>query len=81
MSLHYLDDFILVANDHLEAVFQKNTLKNSVEKLGVPMEVSKLEGPSQTLKSWGLKCTPSNYSCISHQISSLNQKRNWPISF
>ena len=30
MSLHYLDDFILVANDHLEAVFQKNTLKNSV---------------------------------------------------
>ena len=37
-----------------EAVSQKNTLTTAWEKLGVPMEVSKLEGASQTLKFLGI---------------------------
>jgi len=55
LSLHYLDDFIFVAKDYSEAVSQKNTLTKIWEKLGVPMEVSKLEGPSQTLKFLGIE--------------------------
>ena len=45
MSLHYLDDLILVAKDYSEALSQKNIL-TVWEKLGVPMEVSKLEVPT-----------------------------------
>ena len=58
--LHYLDDFILVAKNHSEAIIQKNTLTTAWEKLGVPMEVSKLEGPSQTLKFLGIEVDTVN---------------------
>ena len=58
--LHYLDDFILVAKNHSEAIIQKNTLTTVWEKLGVPMEVSKLEGPSQTLKFLGIEVDTVN---------------------
>jgi len=53
MSLHHLDDLISVAKDDSEALSQKNTLTAVWEKLGVPMEVSKL-GPSQMLKFLGI---------------------------
>ena len=66
MSLHYLDDFILVAKDYSEALSQKNILTTVWEKLGLPMEVSKLEGPTQKLKFLGM---PPSYSYASQKIS------------
>ena len=58
--LHYLDDFILVAKDYAEATAQKNILIKVWEKLGVPMEHSKLEGPSQSLKFLGIEVDTVN---------------------
>ena len=58
--LHYLDDFILVAKDYAEATAQKNILIKVWEKLGVPMEHSKLEGPSQSLKFLGIEIDTVN---------------------
>ena len=60
MLLHYLDDFILVTKDHSEAIIQKNIVITTWDKLGVPMEPSKLEGPSQTLKFLGIKVNTVN---------------------
>ena len=53
--LHYLDDFIMVASNQASAVAQKQMLVSMWERLGVPMEVSKLEGPSQSIKFLGIE--------------------------
>ena len=45
-GLHYLDDFILVAGDSCTAEYQCDILLATFEKLKVPIEQSKLEGPS-----------------------------------
>jgi len=54
-TLHYLDDFITVASSKTLAVSQKQSLISTWEKLGVPMEVSKLEGPVQCIKFLGIE--------------------------
>jgi len=46
LGLHYLDDFILMVSGQQAAEFQKNTLVTVFSRLGVPLEESKLEGPS-----------------------------------
>ena len=55
LGLHYLDDFILVVRDHQAAVSQKNTLVKVFSSLGVPLEVSKLEGPATCLTFLGIE--------------------------
>ena len=54
-SLHYLDDFIMVANSVDRAHFMKDTLILAFESLGVPLEYSKLEGPSSCLTFLGIE--------------------------
>ena len=51
-SLHYLDDFIMVTDSIGKAHFQKDTFFDS---LGVPLEYSKLEGPSTCLVFLGIE--------------------------
>ena len=53
--LHYLDDFILVAGSPHRAVHQKEIILKSFEKLKVPIEQSKLEGPSTCLSFLGIE--------------------------
>ena len=54
-TLHYLDDYILVAESSAEAERQKQTLVSTWERLGVPLEPSKLEGPSTCLMFLGVE--------------------------
>ena len=54
-GLHYLDDYVLVAKDLQSALLQKQTSVSMFEKLGVPMEVSKLEGPARCLVFLGIE--------------------------
>ena len=51
--LHYLDDFILVAGSLAEANVQKEILVSTCSALGVPLEPTKLEGPSTCLTFLG----------------------------
>ena len=53
--LHYLDDFILVADSVEHAITQKSTLISTFHRLGVPLELSKLEGPSTCLTFLGVE--------------------------
>jgi len=53
--LHYLDDFILVADSVDQAMSQKSTLISNFHRLGVPLELSKLEGPSTCLTFLGIE--------------------------
>ena len=53
--LHYLDDFILVADSVEQAITQKSTLISNFHHLGVPLEPSKLEGPSTCLTFLGIE--------------------------
>ena len=53
--LHYLDDFILVADSKQQAEDQKQILVSTCERLGVPLELSKLEGPSTCLTFLGIE--------------------------
>lgn len=53
--LHYLDDFIFVAASVDQAVSQKSMLISSFQHLGVPLELSKLEGPSTCLTFLGIE--------------------------
>ena len=50
--LHYLDDFIFVANNYVEAETYKHILIHSLADLGVPMELPKSKGPSTCLKNY-----------------------------
>ena len=54
-SLHYLDDYIIVTRDRKEAELQKSTLQTVFDSLGVPLELSKLEGPSTCLAFLGIE--------------------------
>ena len=54
-SLHYLDDFILVSKDQSSAALQKELLITNFQRLGVPIEESKLEGPSSCLTFLGIE--------------------------
>ena len=51
-SLHYLDDYIVVARDATQV---KHILVSVFESLGVSMELSKLEGPSTCLVYLGIE--------------------------
>ena len=53
--LHYLDDFILVSGSLVEASYQKNILISTCRALGVPLEPSKLEGPTTCLQFLGIE--------------------------
>ena len=54
-SLHYLDDFILVVANCQMALRQKDILLATFEELKVPIEQSKLEGPSTCLSFLGIE--------------------------
>ena len=54
-SLHYLDDYIIVTRDRKEAELQKSTLQTVFDNLGVPLELSKLEGPSTCMTFLGIE--------------------------
>ena len=53
--IRYLDDYIIVAKGKDEADYQKSQLVASFSELGVPIEPSKLEGPSQCLSFLGIE--------------------------
>ena len=53
--LHYLDDFILVADSKQQAEKQKQTLVSTCERLGISPELSKLESPSTCLTFLGIE--------------------------
>ena len=53
--IHYLDDYVIVAKEKDEADYQKSQLVASFSELGVPIEPSKLEGPSQCLSFLGIE--------------------------
>ena len=55
LSLHYLDDFILVAKSTAEATQQKHLLVSQFERLGIPLEPAKLEGPTTCLTFLGIE--------------------------
>ena len=50
-----MDDFILVASSRAEANAQKEILLATCSDLGVPLEPTKLEGPSTCLKFLGIE--------------------------
>lgn len=54
-SLHYLDDYILVATNPGEASHQRQTIVSVFHGLGVPLEPTKLEGPSSCLTFLGIE--------------------------
>ena len=54
-SLHYLDDYIIVSNSIDKALIQRDILTSTFESLGVPLEYSKLEGPSSCLTFLGIE--------------------------
>ena len=53
--IHFLDDYMLVVKEKDEADHQKSQLVAFFSKLGVPIEPSKLEGPSQCLSFLGIE--------------------------
>ena len=54
-SLHYLDDFILVEKSPIAAYEARQILTSSFKDLGIPLEPSKLEGPSTCLTFLGIE--------------------------
>ena len=54
-GLHYSDDFILLAESLQLAERQKDILLSMFQKLNIPMEESKLEGPSTCLTFLGIE--------------------------
>lgn len=53
--LHYLDDFMIVAESWEEACQGRDLLLQLWKELGVPIEESKLEGPSRCLEFLGIE--------------------------
>ena len=60
-GLHYLDDFILVAKSLQLAERQKDILLSVFRKLNIPMEESKLEGPSPCLSFLGIEVDTASF--------------------
>ena len=59
-SIHYLDEYIMVTNFLNKATIQKDILISTFESLGVPLEYSKLEGPSSCISGdWGRHRIPA----------------------
>jgi len=56
-GLYYLDDYIFVASDSSSAMAQKCT---TFTRLGIPLEQSKLEGPSLCLSFLGIEVDTDN---------------------
>jgi len=54
-SLHYLDDFILVSTSAASAEHQKHLLVSQFDSLGIPIEPTKLEGPTQCFTFLGIE--------------------------
>ena len=57
--LHYLDDYILVTSSKSEGEQQKQMLCSVFNKLKVPLQISKLEGPATCLSFLGLEVDTS----------------------
>ena len=56
LHFHYLDDYVMVTDSlEFKALIQENILISTFESLGVPLEYSKLEGPSSCMTFWGLR--------------------------
>jgi len=53
-TLHYFDDFVVVSPCQTSAEHDKQTLVSLWEQLGVSLETSKLEGPSNIPGDCGL---------------------------
>ena len=53
--LHYLDDFIFVSKSLDEAKQRRETLVSTFASLGIPLEPSKLEGPTRCLTFLGIE--------------------------
>ena len=53
--LHYLDDFTFVSESLEEASTNKQILVDTFNHLGVPLELSKLEGPVMCLTFLGIE--------------------------
>ena len=53
--LHYLDDFIFVSDSLEEASTNKQILVDTFNHLGVPLELSKVEGPAMCLTFLGIE--------------------------
>jgi len=53
--LHYLDDFIFMAASVEDASRQKDILVSTCTRLGIPLEMSKMEGPSTCLTFLGIE--------------------------
>ena len=60
-GLHYLDDIILVAKGLNLVERQKDILLSVFRKLNIPMEESKLEGPSPYLSSLGIEVDTASF--------------------
>ena len=60
-GLHYLDDIILAAKSLNLAERQKDTLLSVFRKLNIPMEESKLEGPSPCLSPLGIEVDTASF--------------------
>ena len=68
-SLHYLDDSILLAKREEDAQHQMSQLVALFSELGVPLEQSKLERPSQSLTFLGIEI-----NMVSHQLRLPREK-------
>ena len=53
--LHYLDDFIFAAATQADALRQKDILVSACSQLGIPLEMSKLEGSATCLTFLGIE--------------------------
>ena len=74
--LHYLDDFIFVARSTTEAEAHKGALVHIWSSLGVPLELSKLEGPATCLTFLGIEIDTINMQARlpSEKLLSLQQE-------
>ena len=74
--LHYLDDFVFVAASVDQAVSHKSILVSSFQQLGVPLETSKLEGPTTCLTFLGIQVdTEALLLCLPEEkLSRLKQE-------
>ena len=55
LLIHYLDDYVLVAESQTLAVAHKGILVSTCKELDIPLEPQKLVGPSQVLEFLGIE--------------------------